>query len=327
MRASTACCAPVPSATIVMTAPTPMMMPSMVSTERSALARMDWKATANVSPNCTASGPWPVPPVVVVVCRMPGTPPAAGDLIDALPHVLLRLHQARAGQHVARNRPPRVPAAPRCSPGRSGRCGSTPASGTPRRLANTMYRPALAAPLRACRVKPPWPPAWPRTRRRWAESPRAGRSESGRGASSASPVRGEAPAEAWESEADAASCRCTASVERPSTWAAEPTSRGVRSAAFGTASTLSRRPTWISTSVFIPGLSSPLAVLDPDQHREHGDVLLGLGLGLDLEHRALERPVGIRVHGDRGALARPASCRCRSRPPGCAPAPGSGRPS
>ena len=37
--------------------------------------------------------------------------------------------------------------------------------------------------------------------------------------------------------------------------AAEPTSRGVRSAAFGTASTPWRCPMWISTSVFIPGLS------------------------------------------------------------------------
>ena len=42
MRSSTAFCAPLPSATMVMTAPTPMMMPSMVSMDRSALARMDW---------------------------------------------------------------------------------------------------------------------------------------------------------------------------------------------------------------------------------------------------------------------------------------------
>ena len=46
-----------------------------------------------------------------------------------------------------------------------------------------------------------------------------------------------------------------------------------------------------------------LLVLDPDQHREHGDVLLGLRLRLDLEHRALERPVGVGVHRDRGGLA------------------------
>ena len=40
MRSSTAFCAPLPSATIVITAPTPMMMPSIVSTDRSLLARM-----------------------------------------------------------------------------------------------------------------------------------------------------------------------------------------------------------------------------------------------------------------------------------------------
>ena len=41
IRSSTAFCAPLPSATMVITAPTPMMMPSMVSIERSLLARMD----------------------------------------------------------------------------------------------------------------------------------------------------------------------------------------------------------------------------------------------------------------------------------------------
>ena len=50
IRSSTAFCAPVPSATIVITAPTPMMIPSMVSTDRNALERIDEKATAKVSP-------------------------------------------------------------------------------------------------------------------------------------------------------------------------------------------------------------------------------------------------------------------------------------
>lgn len=54
-----------------------------------------------------------------------------------------------------------------------------------------------------------------------------------------------------------ASCSWTLLGSRPSTRAAEPTSRGVRSAAFWTASTLSAWPMWISTSALIPGRSSP----------------------------------------------------------------------
>ena len=43
----------------------------------------------------------------------------------------------------------------------------------------------------------------------------------------------------------------------PSTIAAEPTSRSVRSAELGTASTFSRWPTCTCTSAFMPGFSSP----------------------------------------------------------------------
>ena len=54
----------------------------------------------------------------------------------------------------------------------------------------------------------------------------------------------------------AVASRCsTRSGSRPSTLAAEPTSRCVRSAALGTASTPWRCPVWTLTSVFIPGLS------------------------------------------------------------------------
>src|SRR5262245_5802409 len=49
MRASTALRAPAPSATIVITAPTPMMMPSIVSSERSLFARTAWNATRTIS--------------------------------------------------------------------------------------------------------------------------------------------------------------------------------------------------------------------------------------------------------------------------------------
>jgi hypothetical protein len=51
MRSFTAVCAPVPIATIAMTAATPMTMPSIVSTERSLFARSAPSATAIVSPN------------------------------------------------------------------------------------------------------------------------------------------------------------------------------------------------------------------------------------------------------------------------------------
>src|SRR5439155_23931282 len=49
-RAWTAFWAPLPSATIVMTAPTPMMMPSIVRNDRSWLARIAWSATWKISP-------------------------------------------------------------------------------------------------------------------------------------------------------------------------------------------------------------------------------------------------------------------------------------
>src|SRR5262249_44177097 len=46
-----------------------------------------------------------------------------------------------------------------------------------------------------------------------------------------------------------------------------------------------------------------ILVVDPNQDREDGNVLLGLSLWLDLEDGALERAVGKRVHGDGGALS------------------------
>ena len=55
-------------------------MPSIVSAARSLLARIDWNATATVSPSCMATVP-PAPLAArapaagVVVCRMPGMPP------------------------------------------------------------------------------------------------------------------------------------------------------------------------------------------------------------------------------------------------------------
>src|SRR5688572_13985796 len=55
---STRRCAPSPSATIVITAATPMMMPSVVSTERIMLARMAASATSTISRISTAHLAW-----------------------------------------------------------------------------------------------------------------------------------------------------------------------------------------------------------------------------------------------------------------------------
>jgi hypothetical protein len=43
--------APAPAASIVMTAPTPMMMPSIVNIARNRFARIDCSATMTISPN------------------------------------------------------------------------------------------------------------------------------------------------------------------------------------------------------------------------------------------------------------------------------------
>ena len=109
IRSSTAFCAPQPSATIVITAPTPMMMPSIVSIDRSAFDRMDEMATAKrlaEQHRLRARGAAPPPPRRRRRRRLllphAGHRAAAGDLVHPLLHVLLRLDQARAGQHVHR---------------------------------------------------------------------------------------------------------------------------------------------------------------------------------------------------------------------------------
>ena len=96
---------------------------------------------------------------------------------------------------------------------------------------------------------------------------------------------------------------------------AELTSRWVRNAAFGIAGRCRGGPL-ISTSVFMPGPQEALAILDPHQHREHGDVLHHRRLRLDLQHRPVEGVIGIRVHRDTAPAAPAGSSRCRSHPPG-----------
>src|SRR6266851_3577768 len=94
-RAWTAFCAPLPSATIVITAPTPIMMPSMVRNDRSLLARIAWSATCTISPS-SILGPgrrglrprrrgW----LLLLHARQA----AASDVAHALLHVALRIEQ------------------------------------------------------------------------------------------------------------------------------------------------------------------------------------------------------------------------------------------
>src|SRR6266850_1625619 len=99
-RACTAFWAPLPSATIVITAPTPMMMPSIVRNDRSLLARIAWSATWKISSSS-----------ILRPCRrrlrtllrgglllLHARQPAAGDVPHPLLHVALRVDQRRARQ-------------------------------------------------------------------------------------------------------------------------------------------------------------------------------------------------------------------------------------
>src|SRR4051812_17188581 len=99
-RACTAFCAPLPSATIVMTAPTPMMIPSIVRNDRSLLARIAWSATWKISPSSILGpGGRRLRPL-----RRRGRllldagQAAAGDAAHPLLHVALRVEQRRARQ-------------------------------------------------------------------------------------------------------------------------------------------------------------------------------------------------------------------------------------
>src|SRR6058998_3682146 len=88
IRACTAFCAPVPSATIVMTAPTPMMMPSIVRNDRSLLARIACSATWKISPRSMLG-----PGRRGLRLLLDTGQAAAGHLAHALLHVALRVEQ------------------------------------------------------------------------------------------------------------------------------------------------------------------------------------------------------------------------------------------
>src|SRR5258708_37354148 len=98
-RACTAFCAPLPSATIVMTAPTPMMMPSMVRNDRSLLARIAWSATWKISPSSILRPRRRLRPRRCGRLLLDARQAAAGDVAHALLHVALRIEQRRARQH------------------------------------------------------------------------------------------------------------------------------------------------------------------------------------------------------------------------------------
>src|SRR5882762_5530053 len=99
-RAWTAFCAPLPSATIVMTAPTPMMMPSIVRNDRSLLARIAWSATWKISPrSMLGPGRRRRPRRSGRLLLLHARQAAAGHLAHALLHVALRVEQRRARQH------------------------------------------------------------------------------------------------------------------------------------------------------------------------------------------------------------------------------------
>src|SRR6266566_4203512 len=100
-RAWTAFCAPLPSATIVMTAPTPMMMPSIVRNDRSLLARIACSATWKISPR-SMLGPGRRglrPRRCRRLLLLDAGQAAAGHLAHALLHVALRVEQRRTRQH------------------------------------------------------------------------------------------------------------------------------------------------------------------------------------------------------------------------------------
>src|SRR5258706_8855419 len=84
-----------------MTAPTPMMMPSIVRNDRSLLARIAWSATWKISPSSMLGpGRRGLRPRrrrrrLLLHARQA----AASDVAHALLHVALRIEQRRARQH------------------------------------------------------------------------------------------------------------------------------------------------------------------------------------------------------------------------------------
>src|SRR5688572_17449649 len=101
MRSCTDFCAPCPSATIVIIAATPMMMPSMVSAERNRWLRSACSATRMISRK-NMSRPLRRPPrggLRWLLLVHAGNAAASGHALDALAHFALRADERRAGEH------------------------------------------------------------------------------------------------------------------------------------------------------------------------------------------------------------------------------------
>src|SRR5437667_4755160 len=100
IRACTAFCAPVPSATIVMTAPTPVMIPSIVRNDRSLFARIACSATWKISPrSILGPGRGRLLPRRRRRLLLNAGQAASGDVAHPLLHVALRVQERGARQH------------------------------------------------------------------------------------------------------------------------------------------------------------------------------------------------------------------------------------
>src|SRR3989442_1470014 len=105
MRSCTDFWAPDPSASMVITAPTPMMMPSAVSSDRSLFARIACSATLKISSSSIAVLAVPGRGAAGAARRggllTQARQPATGHALEAVTHVLLRLHErgTRQEQH------------------------------------------------------------------------------------------------------------------------------------------------------------------------------------------------------------------------------------
>src|SRR5258705_12828705 len=85
---------------MVMTAPTPMMMPSIVRNDRSLLARIAWSATWKISPrSMLRPRRRRRPRRCGRLLLLDAGQAAAGHLAHALLHVALRVEQRRTRQH------------------------------------------------------------------------------------------------------------------------------------------------------------------------------------------------------------------------------------
>src|SRR5689334_17765562 len=82
-----------------MTAPTPMMMPSIVRNDRSLLARIAWSATWKISPRSILGPGRRRPRGRGRLLLLDAGQAAAGHLAHALLHVALRVEQRRTRQH------------------------------------------------------------------------------------------------------------------------------------------------------------------------------------------------------------------------------------